>query len=141
MAIKIYTAGKMSGVPLEHCMQWGFNLEDEVNKKVDYAGGVQPIWIHPPLYYNYEHKNHKNEREVKLFELRHVKDCDILIVDLNGINDSVGSHFEIAAAESTNKYIIGIGSIDGVHPWITDALYRVESDVDSAAEYIVNYLL
>ena len=139
----IYTCGKMNGLSLEEQMSWRIRLERAL---LDAAPeGAKLEFIHPPFFFNYEYDSHKSQREIKQWEISVVKNkTDILVVNLEGINDSVGSHFEIAAADSVqNRFlpIIGIGDPSGVHPWILDSLLRIEEDFNSAADYISTYLL
>lgn len=139
----IYTCGKMNGLSLEEQMSWRIRLERTL---LDAAPeGAKLEFIHPPFFFNYEYDSHKSQREIKQWEISVVKNkTDILVVNLEGINDSVGSHFEIAAADSVqNRFlpIIGIGDPNNVHPWILDSLLRVEEDFNSAADYISTYLL
>ncbi len=143
--IKIYTTGKMKGTTLTNQVEWRLKFERELRELS--MGRTDLIFIHPPFYYNYDNPSHRNEREVKDWELAQVADSDIVVVNLDGINDSVGSHFEIAAAEAVNRmtskniYIIGIGTEDNLHPWIAESLLRREDDIKSAATYINAFLL
>lgn len=139
----IYTCGKMNGLSLEEQMSWRIRLERALLDVT--PEGAKLEFIHPPFFFNYEYDSHKTQREIKQWEISVVKNkTDILVVNLEGINDSVGSHFEIAAADSVqNRFlpIIGIGDPSGVHPWILDSLLRIEEDFNSAADYISTYLL
>lgn len=138
----IYTCGKMRGLTLSEQMNWRINIEKAIERTK--PEDVAVTFIHPPFYYNYEYDSHKSQQEVKRWEIGVVKQkCDIIIVDLNGINDSVGSHYELATAEAINRYIpiVGIGNTDGVHPWILDSMLRVEENREDAAEFISTYLL
>lgn len=141
---KIYTVGKMKDVSYATQLEWRVKIANCIRQKTD----KKITFIHPPLYYNYEEKGYKSEHEIKEWELNQVKNSDILIVNLDGINDSIGSHFEISAAETINSltdkhiYIIGIGqSKEPLNPWIKLSLLRQETDFDKAAEYIADYLL
>lgn len=140
----IYTAGKMSGVTYGNAMSWRRMVEELIKSSTDKS----IRFIHPPIYYNYEHQNHKTEKEVKDWELNAIRHSDIIIVNLDNINDSVGSHYELATADLASaytgdkKFIIGVGGLaELIHPWILESIHRREDDFKSAAEYIVNYLL
>lgn len=141
--ITIYTAGKMSGTEYSDQMLWRRNAETILLEHCKKAK-----FIHPPLYYNYEHQSHKTEREIKEFELSKLANSDVLLINLEGINSSVGVHFEIAHACAVNSFsnhhifIIGFGGdYDNVHPWIKDSLFRYEYDLCKAIEYISDYLI
>lgn len=142
--IKIYTAGKMSGLTYEEQMNWRYKIENEIESKTD-----QLIkFIHPPLFYNYLEPTHKTEREVMDWDLEHLKDCNIVIVNLNEISKSIGTHFELATATTINTlgnkhiYVVGFGSPnEELHPWIELSLHRREDTIEDAVDYVVNYLL
>lgn len=141
---KIYTVGKMKNISFQKQMGWRNEIAALIKSKTE-----QPLnFIHPPMFYNYEQKDNKTEQEIKEWELNQVKNSDILIVNLDGINDSIGSHFELCTADTINSikdkhiFIIGIGkSKEPIHPWIELCLFRQEDNYEKAAEYIVNYLL
>lgn len=141
---KIYTAGKMFGLSFEEQMGWRKNIEQLIRQRTD----VPLRFVHPPLYFRYDKREHKSEREVKQWELSQVRDSDIVIVNLNGVNDSTGTHYELSMADAVNSfgnkhiYIIGIGKSDTqVHPWIELSLLRSEEEYEKAADYIADYLL
>lgn len=142
---KIYTCGKMSGLTFGQQMSWRLQMQELVNSKTD----KRVVFIHPPLYYNYDTQMHKDEREVMDWEINQVCKSDIIVVDLNGIEESIGSHFELGAAIGANITggrqisIIGVGDVDieKLHPWIGLSMLRHERTYEDAADYIVGYLL
>lgn len=142
---KIYTCGKMSGTSLEKQMGWRCYVESLIKEKYDGYDKIK--FIHPPLYYNYEHASHHTDREILDWEMMQLHDCDIVIVDLDGIDTTVGSHIELGAVQGINRFgdkyifVIGVGDKDGLHPWIKEACNRIESSYMSAAKYIAEYLL
>lgn len=142
---KIYTCGKMSGISFIEQMMWRSRIESEIKSSLDCGQSVK--FIHPPLYYNYEENNHKTEREILEWEMTQVHDCDILIVNLDGIEDTTGSHMELGAVQGINRFgdkhifVVGLGKPENLHPWIKESCIRIEEDYAKAAEYIVEYLL
>ena len=141
---QIYTCGKMGGLTYPEQMSWRRMIDYEVNIRRNQSSVK---FIHPPLFYNFEKKLHNSEYEVMEFDLAKVRESDIVAVNLDGINSSVGSCFEIATANAVNNFgnkhifIIGIGDDESVHPWIKNSLSRCERDIASAAEYISAYLI
>lgn len=141
---RIYTVGKMKNTSYSDQMAWRTEIANLIKNMTE-----QPvIFVHPPTFYNYEQKDYKSEKEIKEWELNQLKQCDILVINLDGINDSVGSHFEISTAEAINSlcnkhiYIIGVGkSKEPLHPWIELSLLRHEDNFEDAARYITEYLL
>jgi hypothetical protein len=82
------------------------------------------------------------------WELSQVRDSDIMIVNLEGISESVGSHFEMGVAWSMNHFgnkhisVIGINeNNEELHPWIEESFLRVEDSLSGAADYISEYLI
>ncbi len=142
--VKIYTAGKMSGIPFEEQMSW----RHEIQRKIEDRTDEYIKFIHPPLFYAYDSPSHKSEKEVMDWDLEHLKACDIVTVNLNGITDSTGTLYELATANAMNStghkhiYVVGFVSPDTkLHPWIELSLHRKEATIDGAVDYICSYLL
>lgn len=141
--IKIYTAGKMAGLTYQEMMEWRRNLEQLIVDQAD----VPVTFIHPPMYFNYDCVSYKTQEEIKEWELNHIRECDVVVVNLNGVNTSVGTHFELGFVNACNTlgnkhiYVIGIGETDGVHPWVLESVYRQEENVYTAARYILDYFV
>lgn len=149
--IKIYTAGKMAGLSFVDQMQWRWDIANKIANRVDSSSvdyGVNIRFIHPPNYYRYGEDTYKTVDEIKRWDLSQVRTSDIVIVNLDGVNESIGTHFELGCIDTMNTcggkyiYVIGIGeSKDELYPWINESMHRIEKDYDAAAEYIVDYLL
>ena len=144
--VKIYTCGKMSGIPYEEQMRWRNNFTSCLKKENDFIDRKITI-INPPIFYNYEHKVHKTEREILDWEMKQLHDCDIVVINFDGIDSTVGSHMELGAIQGINRFgdkyifVIGIGKEDELHPWILETCNRIEPDCESAAKYVAEYLL
>ena len=139
--IKIYTAGAMKGLTFEEQYVWRKRLEWYLS-----FADRKYAFFHPPEYYNYEQQFHKSEREVKEFELNNLRECDVMVVNLHKIEDSIGTHMELGYANAMNSfggkhiYVIGFGDNE-VHPWIEDSLFRREKDIVAVSEYIKSYFI
>ena len=142
---KIYTCGKMGGLSFEKQMQWRKSIETLIKDKYDGSNVIK--FIHPPLYFNYEQKNHKSEREILDWEMMQLYESDIVIVNLDGIDSTVGSHMELGAVQGINRfgnkyiYVVGVGDNYNYHPWIRETCNRIESNLSDVAEYIAEYLI
>lgn len=141
--MKIYTAGKMSELTYREQMGWRNNVE----KLLIDSSDEDLKFIHPPLYYSYEDPLHISEQEVMNWDLQHLRDCEIMIVNLDRIEESIGTIYEIATANILNQtghkfiYIIGFGHTDKpLHPWIELSLHRKEATLENVVEYILNFL-
>lgn len=133
----------MSGTAFEDQMKWRNKLERGVFARTE----EKVKFIHPPMFYNYEYISHQTEAEIKEWELSKLAECRVMVVDLNGVNTSTGTHMELGFANAMNMmgnrhiFVIGLGSTDGLHPWIRESLFRVAPTISDACDYIVNYLL
>ena len=140
---KIYTAGKMSGLSYSEQINWRLQLENAVRNRTD----RHVIFTHPPHYYRYGEGLHQTEREAMTWDLNQIRDSDIVVVRLDDIGDSVGTHMELGFIEAINQmgnhhiYVIGVGQPNIEHPWLNEALFRREKTMQDAAEYISTYLL
>ena len=115
---RIYTAGAMKSLSFDEYYTWRKRLEWYLSKS-----DTTFKFFHPPEYYNYEQRFHKSEREIKEFELNQLRQCDIMVVNLEHIEDSIGTHMELGYVNAVNSfgnkhiYVIGFGE-NKVHPWI-----------------------
>lgn len=142
---KIYTCGKMSGLSYSQQMKWRKNIEKLIRDKFNQKHAI--TFIHPPFYYNYVIAKHKSEKEILDWEMMQLHDCDIVIVNLNQIDSTTGSHMELGAVQGINRFgdkyifVVGIGDDKNLHPWIKETCNRIEKSYSDAAEYIAEYLL
>lgn len=140
---KIYTAGVMRNKTFECAIGWRLEIQKYICEKADRS--IE--FIHPPLYFNYLPRGYEKEREVIDWELGRVESCDILVVNLNDIELDADVHFEIAYALSLNRNttknikIIGFGETDNLSSWIKCSCLKILPDLETAAEYIVDYLM
>ena len=141
---KIYTAGKMNGLSFEEQMLWRVMLHKAILSHED----VNVKVIHPPLYYNYEAKDNQSEREILEWELFQLYDSDVMVVNLDEIDSTIGTHIEIGMAHTINNFtdkhifIIGFGGdVENLHPWIKEACIRIEKNVEDVANYLYEYIL
>ena len=149
-SFKIYTAGKMAGLSSEKQHEWRRKVENSIRNVTELLNMPQSniSFIHPPLFYEYGENYHQSEREVKNWDLNQVRQSDIVIVNLDNVDSSIGTHYELATVDAVNAFggkhifVIGVGGeCKELHPWIADTLHRREPNYDDAARYIVNYLL
>lgn len=138
---KIYTAGKMTGLEFGEQMKWRLDFEDEI--KAHSMGDFSVTLFHPPLYFNLG--NFQTDSEVMDYDLGHMLQCDIVIVNLENIESSTGTIMELATARAHNMsggkhiFVIGIGKSEDQHPWVKCCVSRFVDDVREAARYIRNY--
>ena len=99
--------------------------------------------INPCKYYDYSKNYHKSETEVRRYDLHRVRKCDVVLVNLDHIKDSVGTMNEIFCAYEHDVPVVGFYEFNGecpvwaddrykTEPWIIDACHRIEDDETSA---------
>lgn len=142
--MKIYLAGKMSGLTYEEMNEWRKDLRNKLNEAASYHDKKVNV-INPVLYYNFEEKRHQSEIEVEEFDLAHVISSDIIIVNLEGLKDSIGTIIELHDARYHHRIpIIAFGDkelYDNLHPWVKNDITRVETNMDDVISYIRDFYL
>ena len=101
----------------------------------------------PTDYFEYGSDSYKTNREVMRFDLRKVRESDIMLVNLKDIRQSIGSSDEIFYAYMLGKPIIGFIEndfkedelIEYVHEWKYEQIDRIETGED-ALEKVCNYI-
>ena len=140
--LKIYLAGKMSGLSHAEMINWRMEITKKLQKTARFYDCNLNI-INPVYYYNFESQDYQSEKEVKEFDLKHVVTSDIVIANLDGLNTSDGTKYEISQAAWSHRIpVIVFGDkklYDELHPWIKDDITRVENNVDAVVEYILNF--
>lgn len=140
--IKIYLAGAMQNCKsFAEMNQWRKRLKGSLEKCGSYYS-VNLTVINPVEFYNFEEKKHQNNREVMQFDLTHVKSSDIIIVNLQGLNTSIGTCIELYEAYKKEIPVIAFGSNDiyqNLHPWIKEYITRVEKSEDYVVSYIRDF--
>ena len=142
--LKIYLAGKMSGLTLSQMNDWRVELK---NKLIDVANcvGYDILVVNPVDFYNFEEQKHQSEKEIEDFDLAHVNSSNIIIVNIDGLNTSDGTKFELHDGNFHNNIpVIAFGDkklYENLHPWIKRDITRVENNIDEVIDYIKNFYM
>lgn len=131
---KIYLAGKMSGLSFDEMNKW----RKEATELLRYEN----VHIENPCYYyNFEmNPEDYTENEVKKFDLWLVKNCDIVLVNLDH-PDSIGTAIEVHEAYNNwNKPVIGFGTVQN-HPWIELCITKRCETLEDAVNHIKDFYL
>ena len=142
--LKIYEAGKMSGLTFSQMNDWRVELKD---KLMDIAEDVEYkiLVVNPVDFYNFEEQSHQSEEEVEDYDLAHVISSNIIVVNLNGLNTSDGSKYELHDGNFHNRIpVIAFGDkklYENLHPWIKRDITRVEKNIDDVVQYIKDFYL
>lgn len=132
----------MGGLTYEQMNGWRMDAYNKLTKNAEYS--LKNVYIvNPVLYYNFEEKLYQTQMEVEEFDLKHVITSDIVIVNLDGLNDSIGTIIEIHNAHYHHKIpVLAFGDkkiYEDLHPWIKNDITRVEENIDNVIEYINNF--
>lgn len=102
--------------------------------------------ISPTDYFDIGKKYHKSESEVMRFDLRMVRESNVILVNLKDLHTSLGTSDEIFYAFISGKPVIGFledeSEIKNIHPWKVEQIDRIETGNDSmkrAIDYIYRY--
>lgn len=121
---------------------------EEVENYIEHLSNFR--CINPVSYYSFDDNCAKTSAEIMRFDLRKVKEADIVLVNLNNIRKSLGTSDEILYAYLHGKPVIGFidDDIEGeelankIHTWKYEQIDRIETGEDSmikACNYIINY--
>ena len=132
--MKIYLSGGITGLTLEESSEWRKQVKNELKGLVEI--------FDPTMYYNYDTKTEfDSEREVRDFELYHLRNSDIVIVNFNAPN-SLGTCAELTLANEYRIPVIGLNeNKNQLHPWLTECVNKMFYKMDTLIEYIKFYYI
>jgi len=133
--IRIYTSGAMRNLPPQIADKWRYKIAEYLWRE----GANASVFI-PSEYFGYEEKRHKTERQVMEYFLREVEKSDLLILNLDNTNTSIGSAMEVCHAYDYNIPIIGYKETGAeVYPWCENMCTVIFDQMDEMLEYIKIY--
>lgn len=141
--LTIYLAGKMSGLSDSEMRQWRNLLKSELEKYSDMANYKTNV-VSPCDYFNFNEQRYQNEQEIMKFDLSLVKNSDIVIVNTNGLNSSIGSIIEVYEAWKNDIPVIAYdenGDYKTIHSWLKCCITRADSCVIDICEYIKDFYM
>lgn len=143
---KIYLAGAVEVYKdSDKAREWRNNVKEYFSKYLLNFECISPV-----DYYNFDSNIAKNFFEIMRFDLRKVREADVILVNLNDIRKSIGTNDEILYAYLLGKPIIGFidDDIEGeelankIHTWKFSQIDRIETGENSmfrACEYVKDY--
>ncbi len=121
--------------------EWREEAKEYVKKLYDYITMVSPI-----DFYQIGKNYHQTETEVMRFDLRMVRESDIVLVNLKDLHNSLGTSDEILYAFISGKPVIGFledeAEVKNIHPWKIEQIDRIETGegaMKKAVDYIYRY--
>ena len=145
MSLKVYLAGYISGSKLEQCQEWRNRLKQSFPSVhfIDPMKGESDESIRKN-----EFKSNLPARDIFTKDYHSVKDCDILIANLDTFGASrplTGTVFEMAWAYDWRKIILTMTTDPNYrrHPFVREASTRLVSSqrgLEKALDFYVDYL-
>ena len=99
--------------------------------------------ISPTDFYEIGKNYHHSETEVMRFDLRMVREANIVLCNLRDLHSSLGTSDEILYAFISGKPVIGFidgnSEVKNIHPWKIEQLDRIETGED-AMQHAIDYM-
>lgn len=97
----------------------------------------------PTDFYEIGKNYYQTEKEIMRFDLRMVREADIVLVNLKDLHSSLGSSDEIFYAFVSGKPVIGFiddeAEVKNIHPWKSEQIDRIETGKD-AMKHAIDYI-
>lgn len=125
---KIYTLGGKS-------MEWRIELQMLIHSKTSESMS----YIHSPKYT-------LNHKEYFKWFISKVRDCDVVVLNLDDI-DNDDTKYDIIAINTINLidnkhiFVVGYGEEKNLSPLVRDTLFHTEKTLEGVADYITTILM
>ncbi len=130
--LKIYLSGSTKNVD-ESFQSWRTYCETLTNN----GYYTQLDFIDPISYFNYTNKQSKTDKQCLDFFMWLIEQSDVLLVNLDYSNVSIGTGMEIEHAYCRNIPIIGFGKKEDTHyNWVKVRCSVMFDTLDQAIDYI-----
>ena len=140
----IYECGAMSNCKsFEEMNGWRVYLKTAINKVAENVGAKVKV-INPCDYYRLDIIRHQSETEVFKFDLSKVKESDLVVVNLEGLNTSIGSIIECYEAFKRDIPVLAFGSnkdYETLHPWVQCCITRHDKNYRECINYIRDFYM
>ena len=137
--LKIYAAGACRHVPDE-----GRAWREQATKMLEQAAewkNVQVSVVNPLDFFTYAENKQKSHKQVKKFYMNKIKNCDVVLVNLDSTDYSPGTAQEVQYAVDHEIPVVGFGT-DKVYPWLSDVDCDVTFEkITEAVDYIRDYCM
>lgn len=137
---QIYLAGKTGGLTQAEANGWRNNVKNILeNYESKRFGNIRVI--NPNDFFNYYKTLHKTHKQIKRFFMNQIDKSDLVIVNLNNSNSSVGTGQELEHARMKEIPIVGYGT-ENIYSWESeedcDVVFNTEEE---CVEYVLDYYL
>lgn len=133
---QIYLAGKTGGLTQVEANSWRNNVKNILeNYESKRFNNIRVI--NPNDFFNY----YKTHKQIKRFFMSQIDKSDLVIVNLNNSNSSVGTGQELEHARMKGIPIVGYGT-ENIYTWESeedcDVVFNTEEE---CVEYVLDYYL
>lgn len=147
--MKVYLAGAMAcyGSKSNEAKEWCEEVKKYFRKYSEFSKIISPV-----DYYSIGGDNSKKPSEIMRFDLRKVKESNLVLVNLKDLDESLGTSDEILYAYMNEIPIIGflqkengleeLEVMNIIHPWKYEQIDRIETGKDAmtkAMDYIIEF--
>lgn len=137
---QIYLAGKTGGLTQVEANSWRNNVKNILeNYESKRFNNIRVI--NPNDFFNYYKTLHKTHKQIKRFFMSQIDKSDLVIVNLNNSNSSVGTGQELEHARMKGIPIVGYGT-ENIYAWESeedcDVVFNTEEE---CVEYVLDYYL
>lgn len=146
MKKQIYLAGALGCYTVDE--SYPYDWRDKVIEYFEMYLPDEFKCFDPTEHYRYYENKHKTEKEVMRYDLRALKNSDVVLVDLKNLHKSLGTSDEILYAYLHGIPVIGFyesdseEEIENLHPWKIEQIDRIEigkNAMSEAMDYIADY--
>ena len=138
-ALNIYLAGRCKGLP-DGGSSWRETAQKILNLAAETTGSKVNVFD-PTKFFDYQSVTGKSQHQVKAYYMSKLRKCDVVLVNCNGSDASIGTAQEIQYAVDHEIPVIGFGT-EGLYPWITEVDCQVVfNSLHEAADYIRDYYI
>lgn len=137
--LTVYLAGKCRGLNDEG-KSWRNEIEVKLQTVAEWINSNIRV-IDPTKYFSYSENKHKSNKQVKEFFLNKISQCDLVIVNLDDSDSSVGTAQECQFAVDNKIPIVGFGT-KNMYEWIAEVDCQVVFDsMHEVVDYVRDYYL
>ena len=137
--LTVYLAGKCRGLNDEG-KSWRNEIDVKLQTVAEWINSNIRV-VDPTEYFSYSENKHKSNKQVKEFFLNKISHCDLVIVNLDDSDSSVGTAQECQFAVDNKIPIVGFGT-KNMYEWIAEVDCQVVFDsMHEVVDYVRDYYL
>lgn len=134
---EIYTSGATKNIEADDSLQWR-KVTKACLEHCDTNYKVK-VFI-PEYYFNYHTDHPKTDKQCMKHFMYRLDRSELMIVNLNNSNTSIGTGMEVQRATDNGIPIIGFGN-SNIYPWIEECCDVTFETLEEALNYIEKYYL